>query len=661
MHIPRSPLRFVVLARMLLLAAGIGAIFQPSAHAQDLVDLEEQAIRAAVDRIAPSVVRIETIGGLEQVGEVLLGEGPTTGLVVSSDGFIISSAFNFVRLPTSILVLLPGNRRVPAQIVSRDQSRMLVLLKVTSPEPLPVPEPVPVEEVTVGQRAIAVGRALNPERPNLSVGIVSAKQRMYGKAIQTDAKISPSNYGGPLIDLQGRVFGILVPMSADSHNELAGAEWYDGGIGFAVPLADLNRRLERMQRGEDLQPGLLGITLKPGDMYSQPAEIVAAHPKSPVYQAGLRAGDKIVECNGKPIERQVQLKHLLGPLYAGEQVRLVTLRGDQRRELTVELIDKLSPYEHPFLGVLPSRNDSAADRGVGIRYVYPNGSAVKAGLQVGDRILELAGKPVAKASELREMIASLEPAQKVALRYLRGGEEKQVDVELATLPNELPDPQAGNREADPANANPMGDPGVVEIQIPEEPNACVAFVPRTYRREVPHGVVVYLPEPGEFKNDAFIKRWQPLCEKFDLIVVAPRAILPNSWQPTEVGFVRKTIDHILANYSVDRTRVVTYGYQSSGAMAFLTAFRHRDMVRGVVTIDSGAFNRPPDNDPIERLAMVIAVAEKSNLKSRITAGVKALRDLKFPVTMIEQPGEPRDLNDQELMNVAIWVDTLDRI
>ena len=110
------------------------------------------------------------------------------------------------------------------------------------------------------------------------------------------------------------------------------------------------------------------MTLKQGDMYSLPAEVAAAHPKSPVYHAGLRAGDTIVECNGVKIERQVQLKHVLGPLYAGESVRLVTLRGDQRRELTIELVDKLSPYEHPFLGVLPARNETAGERGVGVRY-----------------------------------------------------------------------------------------------------------------------------------------------------------------------------------------------------------------------------------------------------------------------------------------------------
>ena len=49
----------------------------------------------------------------------------------------------------------------------------------------------------------------------MSVGIVSALDRIWGKAIQTDAKISPNNYGGPLVDIGGRVLGVLVPMSPD--------------------------------------------------------------------------------------------------------------------------------------------------------------------------------------------------------------------------------------------------------------------------------------------------------------------------------------------------------------------------------------------------------------------------------------------------------------
>ena len=137
-----------------------------------------------------------------------------------------------------------------------------------------MPAAVPRSEMTVGQWAIAVGRTYEQPEPNMSVGVLSATNRIWSKAIQTDAKISPANYGGPLIDIQGRVLGVLVPLSPQRQGgEVAGAEWYDSGIGFAVPLADIIERLPTLKSGKDLHPGLLGISLKPGDIYALPAEI----------------------------------------------------------------------------------------------------------------------------------------------------------------------------------------------------------------------------------------------------------------------------------------------------------------------------------------------------------------------------------------------------
>ena len=143
---------------------------------------------------------------------------------------------------------------------------MLVLLNVPTAgldvkKQLPVPAGAPVTEIRVGQWAIAVGRVFDGDQTNLSVGIISAVNRVWGKAIQTDAKISPANYGGPLVDLEGRVLGVLVPMSPQETGEVAGVEWYDSGIGFAVPLANINRVPTRLEKGEELHPGLLGISM----------------------------------------------------------------------------------------------------------------------------------------------------------------------------------------------------------------------------------------------------------------------------------------------------------------------------------------------------------------------------------------------------------------
>ena len=69
--------------------------------------------------------------------------GPTTGLIVSEDGYVVSSSFNFVHKPNSILVTLPNGKRAAAEVVGKDHSRMLVLLKVKSDQLLPVPQAAP--------------------------------------------------------------------------------------------------------------------------------------------------------------------------------------------------------------------------------------------------------------------------------------------------------------------------------------------------------------------------------------------------------------------------------------------------------------------------------------------------------------------------------------
>src|SRR5262245_7708160 len=165
----------------LLFALTLVCALAPLSAQDDLEGLEEQAIRSAVATVAPSVVRIETVGGLERVGQVLVGTGPTSGLIVSEDGFIVSSAFNFIQQPTSILVVLPGGQRAAARIVARDHARMIVLLKVNAESKLPVPIAVPRNEVSVGQWSIAVGRTYDQPQPNLSVGVISATNRVWGR------------------------------------------------------------------------------------------------------------------------------------------------------------------------------------------------------------------------------------------------------------------------------------------------------------------------------------------------------------------------------------------------------------------------------------------------------------------------------------------------
>jgi serine protease Do len=244
----------------------------PQEPPPDGLRLAPKVFRAAVERIKPCLVTIEAFGGIgPSAGNAKRGssisqpgDGPTTGLVISSDGYIITSTFNFIRKPPIITVILPDGSRKVAKIMGRDETCKLCVLKVDGVTNLTVPEWAPGKENRVGQWAISVGVGYGGHQPAVSVGIISALARISGKAVQTDANISPANYGGPLVDLQGRVIGICSPLSPNAQDALAGVEWYDSGIGFAVPLEGRDSHLARMKAGETLLPGgQLGVQLRP--------------------------------------------------------------------------------------------------------------------------------------------------------------------------------------------------------------------------------------------------------------------------------------------------------------------------------------------------------------------------------------------------------------
>lgn len=654
------PILVRTLASACALAIGWAA---PLRADEQLSQLEQAAIQAAAARVAPSVVRIETVGGLERIGNLLLNTGPTTGLVVSPEGHIISSAFNFIARPSSILVTLPDGTRTPAKLVANDRQRMLVLLKIDVEEKLPVAEAVPEGEMRVGQWAIALGRTLDTAQPNLSVGIVSGLNRIWGTALQTDAKISPSNYGGPLVDIRGRVFGVLAPLSPESHEDVAGVEWYDSGIGFAVPLAHIYKVLPRLSEGHDLKPGILGVSLNGRDIYTKPATIVACRPNSPAYKAGLKPGDKIIEIDGRPVERQAQLRERMNRHYAGDSLKVVVLRGEERVERDITLVDTLEPYGRPFLGLLPLRDAPVSAGGVPIRYVYPDSPAAKAGLQAGDVLVSLDDHPTATREALVEHTAALEIGTVAKIVARRGAETLSLDVTPVAEPTTIPATLPPAREADgPAAEAGEGRPqvGSFAVKLAEHKNECSAYVPESYDAHTSYGLVVWLHPPGGTKYEDLLGRWREACDAQKLILLAPRAADPARWMPPEVEFIAKAIAQIREQYNIDPQRIVVHGQQAGGSLAYMVALLHRNAVRGVAAVDAPFMGRIPDNDPTMRLTILTTTAKKANFAEQIAAGIEQFRKLKYTVTVVDQGETARNLDANEFAELVRWIDSLDK-
>lgn len=304
--------------------------------------LTSKAFRDAAARISPALVTIESYGGIgTRKGEIggirKQGEGNTTGVMISPDGYILTSTFNFIQQPPVISVIPSDGKRRFAKLIGRDDTRKICLLKINGVNDMPVPEMVDVDEIEVGQWAVSLGVGYGDSSPALSMGIVSAKNRVGGRAIQTDANISPANYGGPLIDIEGRMMGICVPMNPQSQAIGAGVEWYDSGIGFAIPLAGAEKLMERLKNGERISPAYLGVQAMPNPT-GKGLWIERVVQSTPADEVGLERQDIILGVNGEDVADMLRLRQVLNRFESGQEIELTIIKDDgENKETKVRL------------------------------------------------------------------------------------------------------------------------------------------------------------------------------------------------------------------------------------------------------------------------------------------------------------------------------------
>jgi S1-C subfamily serine protease/predicted esterase len=545
---------------------------------------------------------------------------------------------------------------------------------------------------------------------------VSALGRIWGKAIQTDAKISPVNYGGPLIDVHGRVLGVLVPASPRGQDEAAGVEWYDSGIGFAIPAEDINRVLPQLKQGKDLNRGVLGINLQSTDFYGAAPVIAGTAPDSPAMQAGVKTGDIIIEVNGIPITRQAEMMHVLGNKYEGDTVSLKIKRGKEEISIpNVRLAAETKSFVHSFLGVLPMRDDPLP--GEEIRYVFPGSPAEKAGLKEGDRIMKVAigeipPRPFVGRDALTQLLGRLNPTMELKLEVARKETKKTETIKVAlstpadAVPDSLPEPAthkkalsmpspgaqsiemakpdtppAPRRRDNPkakAKTEPKEAPKVAEKKPKKVPTGLVkrttptgeneywVYVPENYDPNIAHALVVWLHPAGsrrdkDAETEQLIEAWKDSCKEKHIILLCPKAETETGWLASEADFVTQAMRDCAEEYTIDRQRIVAHGMGIGGQMAFYLAFNARDLVRGVATTGSVLANEPKEPLPGQRLAFFIVSGKSDPLLSGIKDSQAKLVAHKYPVTYREIADAGRQYLDEATLNELVrWIDSLDR-
>ena len=202
------------------------------------------------------------------------------------------------------------------------------------------------------------------------------------------------------------------------------------------------------------------------------------------------------------------------------------------------------------------------------------------------------------------------------------------------------------------------------IKIPEFENECLAYVPENYNPRLAYGVVVWLHAPGGFKQEELIERWKPLCDEHDLILLAPKSGRSRRVATDRGSFRAPRARRHSEELSRRRRRASSCtDTKVAGAMAYLVGLTNRDVVRAVAAVDAPLprVAQLPETDPVDRLAFYTTLATKTDATPAVEAGIKRLRDMKFPVSVQEVGDQPRYLTTEELQQLVRWFDSLDRI
>jgi serine protease Do len=593
------------------------------------------AVRSAVKRVDSSVVRLRVIGGEQSIDGDKVTSLVTTGIVISESGEILTSLFAVKGNPEAVLAEDNTGRRTNAEIIATDYVRRLVLLKAREGQWLPA-IPAPAESVKVGQWSVALGRFYSAESSSISVGVVSALNRIHGMAIQSDAKISPVNYGGPLINLDGQVMGLLVPLSPGGQgNASSGVEWYDSGIGFAIPMQQALAVADRLRAGKDLKGGRLGVKMLSTGVFSSRVVVDRVIPGGPADVGGLKKGDVLLSVNDRSIERMSMLEEAVGSRYAGDALNFDVKRGDENLKLSVLLSEELPIIKPAYLGLMtvrtansPEQPGKAADavpegvappeRPAGANekkraasragaplppiVVINDSPAAKAGLPVRLELVKVNDQATTRVSELADALSEVQAGQKVSIEYRVPGEDDSKSAEIATetpaeeitrLSSEVLAAVSDIGKLEQNAVVPIGDAAAGAMQVVdnierrelsyEQRGRAIVFSSTVPTTVLP-GIVILLASESELEEQ-ILSRWKTLIDSHRLIVALPVNPEKSRLTAEDIPLVMTMLKGLAANAKADTGRIVVVSNREQARLAWQLAFDGPSPVRGIALTD----------------------------------------------------------------------------
>ncbi len=362
-----------------------------------------------------------------------------SGILIDKDGTVVTNN-HVVEGASEILVSIQGEKvDLKAKVIGTDVKTDLAVLKIEDKREFPSAEWADSDSVEVGDWAIAIGSPFALGQ-SVTVGIVSAKGgrnsmltgvEYGGDLIQTDAAINPGNSGGPLCDLDGKVMGVNTAIYTRSGGYM--------GIGFAIPSNLAKEVVGKLRTDGKVVRGWLGVYIQAveGELAKDLGikDGVGIHEViegSPAATAGLKAGDVVLEVEGKPVSEVASLQRTISSFKPGQTVKLKVISYTDKKTRTVTVKIGELPTDDAKGGATPGEGpkDSEPDKlglvvslakskdGVVVEGVEPGSVAHQVGIETGDVIVRINRKPMDSLNSYKKTI---EGARRLFVEVKRKG------------------------------------------------------------------------------------------------------------------------------------------------------------------------------------------------------------------------------------------------
>ena len=383
--------------------------------------------------------------------------GQGSGFLISADGYAVTNN-HVVDGASKVEVTTDDGKSYKAQVIGTDQRTDLALIKLEGGSNFPFAK-LADGKPRIGDWVLAVGNPFGLGG-TVTAGIVSAMGRDIGNGpyddfIQIDAPVNKGNSGGPAFSVDGDVVGVNTAIYSPSGGSV--------GIAFSIPASTVKSVVAQLKDKGSVSRGWIGVQIQPvtqdiadslGLKKAEGALVAEPQANGPAAKAGIESGDVITSVNGESVKDARELARTIGGIAPGTAVKLNVLHKGQEKTIdltlgklpnTVEAKadndngDNSAPTrgtDVPKLGltVAPANSVAGAGKdGVVITEVDPKSAAAERGFKEGDVILEVAGKSVASAGDVREAITAAHNDNKnsVLMRVKSGGQSRFVAVPLA--------------------------------------------------------------------------------------------------------------------------------------------------------------------------------------------------------------------------------------